>query len=397
VKTEGRQIKVIMNYIFLSPYFPNNFYNFCVELNNAGVNVLGIGDTPYEELRSELKSALTEYYRVDDMEDYSQLLRACGYFTYKYGKIDRIESHNEYWLETDARLRTDFNVQGLKSEDTESIKYKSKMKEVYNKAGINTARGQIVSNLKEAEDLIKELGFPVVVKPDKGVGAADTYKLKNRQELIDFFDRSRDFDYIMEEYIDGEIQTFDGLIDQEGNIVFSSSLIFNQGIMETVNQGLDISCYIPRKMPEDIVELGLKTVEAFKVRERFFHFEYFKLDDGRIVALEVNIRPPGGPVLAMFNYANDINIYRKYAKMIAQADFDRNISRKYNCFYIGRKNLINYQHSLEDILNNFGDYIVQQEAVPEILAPAIGDYGIILRTKDIDKGHEAVDYILAKV
>jgi hypothetical protein len=386
-----------MNYIFLSPYFPNNFYKFCVALKEQGVRVMGIGDLPYEELRSELKSALTEYYRVDNMEDYSQLHRACGYFIYKYGKIDRIESHNEYWLETDARLRTDFNVEGLKSDDTESIKYKSKMKEVYKKAGINTARGQIVSNIKEADDLIKELGYPVVVKPDKGVGAADTYKLKNRQELLDFFNRNPDFDYIMEEFIDGEIQTFDGLTDLEGNIVFSSSLIFNQGIMETVNEGLDISCYIPRKLPEDIVELGLKTVEAFRVRERFFHFEYFKLDDGRIVALEVNIRPPGGPVLAMFNYANDIDIYRKYAKMIAQADFDSNISRKYNCFYIGRKNFINYKHSLEDILYNYGDYIVQHEGVSAILAPAIGDYGFILRTKDIKKGNEAVEYILAKV
>ncbi|MFP4372649.1 MAG: acetyl-CoA carboxylase biotin carboxylase subunit family protein [Halanaerobium sp.] len=386
-----------MNYIFLSPYFPNNFYNFCAALKEQGVRVMGIGDLPYEELRSELKSALTEYYRVDDMEDYSQLLRACGYLTYKYGKIDRIESHNEYWLETDARLRTDFNVEGLKLDDIEAIKYKSKMKEIYKKAGISTARGQIVRNIEEAEELIKEVGYPVVVKPDKGVGAADTYKIKNRQELIDFFDRKSDFDYIMEEFIDGKIQTFDGLTDQEGNIVFSSSLIFNQGIMETVNKGLDISCYIPRKLPEDIVEPGLKTVEAFKVRERFFHFEYFKLDDGRIVALEANIRPPGGPALAMFNYANDIDIYRKYAEMITQAEFDSNITRKYNCFYVGRKNLINYQHSLEDILYNYGDLIVEHEAVSPILAAAMGDYGFILRTKEIEKGNEAVEYILAKL
>ncbi|MFW6230135.1 MAG: carboxylate--amine ligase, partial [Halanaerobium sp.] len=133
------------------------------------------------------------------------------------------------------------------------------------------------------------------------------------------------------------------------------------------------------------------------VRERFFHFEYFKLDDGRIVALEVNIRPPGGPVLAMFNYANDIDIYRKYAEMITQAEFDSNITRKYNCFYVGRKNLINYQHSLEDILNNYGDLIVEHEAVSPILAAAMGDYGFILRTKEIEKGNEAVEYILAKL
>ncbi len=48
-----------------------------------------------------------EYYYVDDMHNYDQILRACGHFTHRHGKIDRFESHNEYWLETDARIRTD--------------------------------------------------------------------------------------------------------------------------------------------------------------------------------------------------------------------------------------------------------------------------------------------------
>jgi hypothetical protein len=99
----------------------------------------------------------------------------------------------------------------------------------------------------------------------------------------------------------------------------------------------------------------------------------------------------------MFNYANDIDIYRQYGKLIARGDFDTYVSRKYNCFYIGRKNFINYKHSFEDILYNYGDYIVQHEAIAAILAPAIGDYGIILTTEDIEKGNEAVQYILDKV
>ncbi|ODS50350.1 MAG: phosphoribosylglycinamide synthetase [Halanaerobium sp. 4-GBenrich] len=383
-----------MNFVFLSPYFPNNFYNFCVGLKEAGINVLAIGDLPYEELRSELKDSLTEYYRVDNMEDYSQMLKACGYFTFKHGKIDRIESNNEYWLETDARLRKDFNVQGLKPEDIETMKYKSKMKEVFNRAGLNTARGKVIDQLAEAEEFIGEVGYPVVVKPDNGVGAADTHKLNNHQELVDFYENKLDLDYIMEEYIQGKIYTFDGLTDQDGNIVFSSSMIFNDGIMETVNEGLDMFYYIPRQLPEDIVESGLKTVDAFDLKERFFHFEYFKMDNGKIVALEVNVRPPGGLTLDMFNYANDIDVYQEYGRVVRFNSFESDISRKYNCFYIGRKNFINYKHSLSELLNNYGDYIIRHEEISPILAPAIGDYGIILRTKDLDKGKEIVQYAI---
>ena len=85
-----------MNIVYLSPHFPTNFYNFCVSLKKFGVNVLGLADEPYENLKPELKNSLAEYYKVSDIHNYDELLRACGYFTHKYGKIDRIESLNEY-------------------------------------------------------------------------------------------------------------------------------------------------------------------------------------------------------------------------------------------------------------------------------------------------------------
>ena len=87
-----------MNVIFISPQFPSNYWNFCDRLRRNGVNVLGIGDAPYDGLSHQLKNALTEYYRVGNMEDYDQMLRAVAFFTFKYGKIDWIESNNEYWL-----------------------------------------------------------------------------------------------------------------------------------------------------------------------------------------------------------------------------------------------------------------------------------------------------------
>ena len=88
-----------MNFIFVSPHFPNTYWNFCDRLHRNGVNVLGIGDAPFDEIPGELKHCLTEYYRVDNLGSYEEMLRAVAYFTFHYGKIDWIESNNEYWLE----------------------------------------------------------------------------------------------------------------------------------------------------------------------------------------------------------------------------------------------------------------------------------------------------------
>jgi hypothetical protein len=117
------------NFIYVSPNFPANHWNFCDRLKNNGINVLGIGDAPYDELSDELKNALTEYYKVSSLENYDEVYRAVAFFSFKYGKIDYLESNNEYWLERDARLREDFNMKtGFYPKDMEAVKFKSKMK-----------------------------------------------------------------------------------------------------------------------------------------------------------------------------------------------------------------------------------------------------------------------------
>ena len=170
-----------MNFVFLSPHFPLNYYPFCTHLHNLGANVLGLADEPYDWLRPELKEALTEYYWVPHMLNYGELVRALGYFTHRYGKIDRLDSMNEYWLETEARLRTDFNVEGFKEADLPGIKRKSEMKAMFKKADVAVARGQVVRTPVQARKFVDVVGYPVVAKPDIGVGAAKTYKIGTDQ------------------------------------------------------------------------------------------------------------------------------------------------------------------------------------------------------------------------
>ena len=163
-----------MNFIFLSPNFPKTYYNFTQCLKNNGVTTLGIGDEAYDSLAPECRNSLVEYYKVSSLENYDEVYRAVAYFTHKYGRIDWLESNNEYWLLRDAQLRTDFNIKGLNNDTIDGIKYKSKMKEYYAKAGVKTARYHLVTNLEEGLAFISEVGYPVIVKPDNGVGAAAT-------------------------------------------------------------------------------------------------------------------------------------------------------------------------------------------------------------------------------
>ncbi len=387
-----------MNYVFISPNFPSNYKHFAIQLAEQGISVLGLGSDNYHLLDPELRAVLTEYYKVEDMEDYDQVLKACGYFTFKYGKIDRIESHNEHWLYLDSRLRTDFNVFGFKESDMEIIKYKSRMKEVFESANVPVARGKVVHSLEIAEKFILEVGYPVCVKPDNGVGAAHTYKLRNQEELGEFFNNKIQVDYIMEEFIEGEIHTFDGLVDRNGKVVFMNSYIFDNGVMETVNDNLDMVYYNQTVIPEDIKTYGLKTLEAFNLQERFFHIEFFRTKEGKLVALEINARPPGGISMDIFNYSNDTDLYKIYAQLVNghNIEFDDKVPNC--CFYIGLKRDHRFRHinSVDEALDKYKDLIIHHGPMAQIFAPALGSYSIVLRASDKESLMEAAQFIMER-
>ncbi|MDD6910968.1 ATP-grasp domain-containing protein [Actinobacillus minor] len=387
-----------MNFVMISPHFPTNFETFAVRLRERGFNTLGIADTPYEQLSEGLRNSLTEYYRVDNMEDYEQVYRAVGYFAHKYGRIDRVESHNEYWLELDAKLRTDFNVSGYKTEDMLAIKTKAQMKEVFRKAGLKVAKGRVFKDDADARKLAKELKFPVIIKPNSGVGASDTYKIKSADELEAFFGyKNAHVEYIMEEFIEGDIVTFDGLTDKDGNIVFYSSLEYSEVVLDTVEKDNDMFYYVPREIKQDLVKLGEKCVEAFKVRERFFHFEYFRVKKtGELMPLEINCRPPGGLTIDMWNYANDFDVFKEYANIVKENKFYSNITHPWNVVYISRKANKNYKHSIDEVCQKYAGNIISVQTVPGVFAKIMGEHGILARTETMEQMHEIVRFAQEK-
>jgi len=379
------------NFIFISPNFPDNYWRFCRELKHNGFNVLGVGDSEYYQLSDEMKASLTEYYKVSSLSDYDEVFRAVAFFTFRYGKIDWLESNNEYWLESDARLRTDFNItSGFKSKDMPKVKFKSKMKKCYAKAGVKTARFCMATSLKTCEKFISKVGYPVIVKPDNGVGANATYKISNGQELKNFFENKPDVKYIMEEFIEAEVNSYDAIVNADGEPVFETGNVTPKSLMDVVNDNDNSIFYIQKNLSDDMRDIGRRTLKAFGVKNRFVHFEFFRLTrdqhigkKGEVVALEVNMRPSGGISPDMMNYANSIDVYKVWADVIAFGKTDLTVGEKFYCAYAGRRDGREYKFSEQDVLDKFGGSIRIIKRVPKVLSGAMGDTMFIaaFRTK----------------
>ncbi len=382
-----------MNVVFLSPHFPPNWYRFAVALQNAGANTLGISDVSLEGMRPELRDALNDHYRVDDLGSYDQLTRALGWFTHRHGRIDRLDSLNEHWLEIEAQLRTDFNIPGINERMITAIKRKSLMKKRFEAAGIDVARGKVCRSERALRRFVDKVGYPVVAKPDIGVGAAATYKLMADSDLERFLQDKPPVDYIVEEFIAGQLMTYDGLTDRDGEIAFESSFIYSTGVMESVNEQRDLFYWIPREVPADVRDVGRQMAKAFDLRERPFHFEMFRLGDGRLVGLEVNMRPPGGYTVDMFNFANDFDFYSAWANMVVNGRFEATVDRRYACMYVSRRDGRRYAMLHEDVLREFAPLIAFETRMERVIAPAMGDQAFILRAVELDELFEAAQRI----
>jgi hypothetical protein len=386
-----------MNIVLLSPHFPEQHYRYAWHLKQMGANVIGLADEPPHFLKSHVREALSDYFWVSNLDIYEDLVKICGQITYEYGKIDRIESLNEHWLETEAALRTDFNVFGIKNDTIAQIKKKSEMKKIFQANGIPCAKGKVVYSLDEALHQAQKMGYPVVLKPDVGVGANHTFKAENAEDIIQIFAKKSNQPYILEEFISGQIYSFDGLTDRNGVPVFYTSTIYSSGVMEVVNSNDHIYYYTLRNVPLDLKEWGMKLLKCFDVRERFFHFEFFKRPEtGDYVALEVNMRPPGGPTVDMFNYGNDFDLYREWGHVLLHNHFNAQVTQRYHCGFVGRKNHKSYKHSHAEILGTCGTWLLQEGQLSPIFRRAMGDHYYILRSSDEDELLELMQFIQAQ-
>ena len=387
-----------MNYLLVSPNFPISQEFFAKGLKEKGINVLGVGSESYDALSQTLKDNLVEYFRVNDLEDYEEVFRAVAFLTYKHGKIDRIESNNEYWLELDARLREDFNVYGVKPKQLELTKYKSKMKPMFKEAGARVAKGYAANNKEELNGILKKLELPLIAKPDNGVGSANTYKLLTQRDVEEFINEwNEKVSYFFEEFVEnGVLCTYDGLINQHGDIVFETSFIYTQPTLDLVNNELDYANIIEPNIDPKLKELGQRIVYKFGMRERFFHIEFFRLPDGEYIALEYNNRIAGGTCIDLYNYSYNISLYEIYADIVLDKKIKDIVTNKYT-LSLSRRNRYQYKNSLEDIKAKYSYSIRMITTVPEVFSAAMGNTIIIISVENKEQITEVMNYVHEKI
>ena len=398
-----------MHVLFIAPDFPANQRQFVRALHGVGARVTGIGDRPIEWLDAELKSWLHGYEHVASLGDEQAVLDAVRRVQGR-GWVDRLECTVEAHMLPTARVRAAAGIPGLSIDQVTLCRDKFVMKQYLRERGVPSARNAAVSTIGEARAFAAEIGFPVIVKPRDGAGAAGTSRCNTVDELdaalMELGVGRRPISVALEEFISGHEGFYDTLVC-DGTVVFEAVSHYYPNVLDAMRNRW-ISPYIITTNRTDapgydeLKRFGRQVIRALELGTTPTHMEWFYGDRG-LKFSEIGARPPGVRFWDLYCWANDFDLYTEWANALVHGRATPRPSRNYSAGLISlrpnRDGRISGYSGLDIVNRMFGRWIgdVHLPAVgsrtAEVGAGYMGHAWMHVRHPDYDECRRMLDFI----
>jgi len=324
-----------MNVVFVEPSFPSNQREFPRALAEVGATVIGIGETPKEGLTDDLKRYLTHYEQIGNVCDEEAMLHTVRRIQ-EMADVDRIEATVEAHILPVAKVREACGIPGTSVRTAWLCRDKPSMKEALRDGGIPCGASAGASSGDEARRFATETGYPIIMKPRDGAGAAGTYRIENDAELEEAILASSldgKGSAAVEEFVEGH-EAFYDTITIDGAVAHDLISHYYPNVLEAMRTRWISPRFVATNRIDsasdyaEVREMGQKVIEILGVETSATHMEWFYGPKGLRFA-EIGCRPPGVGAWDLYCAANEFDIYREWAMAIVHGRTDRKPSRRY--------------------------------------------------------------------
>ncbi len=362
-----------MHVIFVEPAFPANQPRFVEALHSVGALVTAIGEAPFEHLPQSVKERLHGYERVGSVCDEEALLRAVRAVQAR-GWVDRLEATVEAHILATARVREAATIPGTSVETAFLCRDKPAMKEALRQAGVPCAQSIGAGDPEEIREFARRVGFPLIVKPRGGAGAADTERVDDEGQLeaaIASHHVGRGGEVAVEEFVEGHEGFFDTLTI-DGRIACGFVCHYYPGVLEAMRARW-VSPYLITTNRADgpsygeVWEMGQRVISALGIGTSATHQEWFFGPKGLRFS-EIGCRPPGVLTWDLYSAANDFDLYREWAHSIVHGSIAAVPSRSYSAALVNfrpdRDGHIAGYEGIDEVQAQLGDWILDARFPP---------------------------------
>ncbi len=398
-----------MNIVFVEPAFPNNQRHFVRALAEVGATVIGIGERPSEWLDDELRSWMTHYHKVDSVVDVSQMNDAVAWIQDKLW-VDRLEATIEAHTLPVAQVREDRHIPGTSVRTAWLCRDKPSMKDALRQVGVPTAASTAADTTDQVLAFAAEVGFPLILKPRAGAGAADTTCVDDTEQLVATladFGAKGVTSIAVEEYVEGHEAFYDTIsIDSEPVHDFVSHYYPN--VLDAMRQRWISPEFIATNRIDSVAdygevrELGHRVIEALGIGTSATHMEWFFGPKGLRFS-EIGCRPPGVGAWDLYAAGNDIDIYKEWANAIVHGQPGGALSRQYSAGIVALRpnndGTISGYSGVDEIAQRYNEWVIDSH-LPDPGTPTqpveagyMANAYIRMRHPDYDVVHQMLDEV----
>ncbi|MGH7910881.1 MAG: ATP-grasp domain-containing protein [Candidatus Dormibacteraceae bacterium] len=396
-----------MNIAFVEPSFPPNQRRFVAGLAHVGATVIGIGETPEDQLAADLRSQLAGYYRVGNVTDDGQLDEAVRWAQSTWW-VDRLEATIESHQLTAARIREARSIPGTTVRTTWLCRDKPSMKEALRQVGVPTAASAAVGNPTQARAFAEQNGFPLILKPRAAAGALGTTRVDSPAELDSALYAFGDADSIaIEEFQEGHEGFYD-TICKDGHPVHDWITHYYPNVLDAMRHRWISPEFITTNRIDqspfygEVREMGRRVIEALGIGTSATHMEWFHGPKGLRFS-EIGCRPPGVGAWDLYSAANDVDVYREWAHVLVHGGPEQGLSRRYAAGIVALRpdqdGTIRGYSGLDAVQSRIGEWIIDTHLPPEgsptqpVEAGYMANAWVRLRHPDYDEAREMLDYV----
>jgi len=357
--------------VFLEPSFPANQREFVRALHAVGARVTGIGERPKESLSEDLRHWLTHYEQVRNITDAGEVEAKVRWLQGRV-KVDRLEAVVEAHVSAAARVRERCGIPGTTERTTFLCRDKPSMKEALRAAGIPCAQSLGSDNADEIRAFAANVGFPLIVKPRDGAGAAGTVRVNNVAELERALAERRGRNIAVEEFIEGHEGFYD-TITIGGRVVHEFVTHYYPNVLEAMrNRWISPQFVATNRVDavsgyDEVKAMGQRVIEALGIGTSATHMEWFFGPKG-LKFSEIGCRPPGVRAWDLYAASNEIDIYREWAMAVVHGRPSQKLSRRFAAGIIAlrpdRDGVIAGYEGLDELHRRYGHWIIDQHLPP---------------------------------
>jgi phosphoribosylaminoimidazole carboxylase (NCAIR synthetase) len=297
-----------------------------------GVTLSVITEDPARAVPADLAGSVG-HYQIDSVGDPRQLATAARWFARARGPVDRLTGVLEQLQMPMAEARALADLPGMRPDIARNFRDKDRMKEVLRAAGVPVAASQLVTSMRDLSAFVDRVGFPIIVKPQAGVGARATHRIDDAASLEALprvgLEPTEAQPLQAEQFIRARELTCE-TVTIHGKPVWRSGTQYFPSPLEVLETPWKQYCVmLPKEIESPWTEFadvnGAALAALFGKNPEvsgtaITHMEWFFATGNRMYVNEVGARPPGVQIMPLMSLAHDVDMIALWAELIA---FDR--------------------------------------------------------------------------